>query len=374
MVFQTQPRLAFAFVGCILVAATVSCGPSSTPQRLTQLGDDKIVTGSSAYIRDSIVGDAIVAGGDVDFLGATGGDYLGAGGKQNISGTIHGSLRAAGGSVETRATVDRNATLAGGKIIVDSGAVIGQNAYITGGEVQVNGIVRGGLVVSAGSVTLNGVVGHDVMVTGGELRVGPSAQIAGALRYRVRANKVHIDSAARITGTVTALPIESEWGLRRWLWMLGVLIAGAAVVALFPSFTAGVAGLVPRRPVLAVAVGLVAAIVAPIVMIILAITFVGLPLALIASAIWLVLVFLGDVPVAVWVGRRLLGTRQASPRYGVVVAYLVGGVIFLIVGLIPVIGKLVVMCAAVVGLGAILIQAWGSRNRQRHQGERLDIS
>jgi cytoskeletal protein CcmA (bactofilin family) len=359
----------------MLVAATVSCGgPGSTPQGTTQLGDDKILTGSSAYIRDSIVGDAIVAGGDVDFLGATGGDYLGAGGRQSISGTIHGSLRAAGGSVETRATVDRNATLAGGKIIVDSGAVIGQNAYITGGEVQVNGIVRGGLVVSAGSVTLNGVVGHDVMVTGGELRVGPSAQIAGALRYRVRANKVHIDSAARITGTVTALPVESEWGLRRWLWMLGVLIAGAAVVALFPGFTSGAAALVPRRPILAVLVGLVAAIVAPIVMAILGFTFVGLPLALIALAIWLVLVFLGDLPVAVWVGRRLLGARQASPRYGVVVAYLIGGVIFLIVGVIPVIGKPVLICVAVVGLGATLLQAWGSQNRKLHQGERLDIS
>jgi hypothetical protein len=265
-------------------------------------------------------------------------------------------------------------TLAGGKIIVDSGAVIGQNAYITGGDVQVNGIVRGGLVVSAGTISLNGVVGHDVQVSGEELRVGPGAQIAGALRYKVRANKVHIDSAAHITGTVTALPVESEWGLRRWLWMLGVLIAGTAVVALFPGFTAGAAEVVPRRPILAVLVGLAAAIVAPIVMSILAFTFVGLPLALIALAMWLVLVFLGDLPVAVWVGRRLLGARQASARYGVVVQYLVGGAIFLIVGLIPLIGNLVMICAAVIGLGAILVRAWGSRNRGLHRNDRVDVS
>lgn len=364
MVFQTQPRLVIAVFGSVLAAATLSCGPGSTPQKMTRLGDDQIVAGSSAYVRDSILGDLIVASGDVDFLAATGGDYLGAGGKQRVGGQIHGSLRAAGGSIEVRATVDRNATIAGGKIAVDSPAVIGHNAYITGGAVQVDGAVRGGLVVSAGSITLNGVVGRDVEISGGELRVGPHAQIAGNLRYRVPAEKVHIDSSARISGTVTALPVGSKWGLRTWLWMLGVLLAGAVAVLLFPGFMSETAGVVSRRPILAACVGLAAAILAPLIMVILAITFVGLPLALLVAALYCVLVFVGDLPVAVWMGRRLLGSRGNSTRYAAVLAYLVGGVILLVVALIPVIGSIAMLIATIIGLGAILLRGWASRNQR----------
>ena len=365
MVFQTRLRLAFAVLGSLLVATTLSCrGPGSKPQSRTRLGDDEIVSGSSAYIRDSIPGDLIVASGDVDFMAATGGDYLGVGGKQRIAGQIHGSLRAAGGSVDVWGTVDRNATIAGGKIGVDSPAVIGQNAYITGGSVQVDGTVRGGLAVSAGSITLNGVVGRDVETVGDELRIGPHAQIAGNLRYRVPAGKVHIDSAARITGTVTALPVGPKWGLRRWLWILGVLLAGAVVVMLFPGFMSETAGVVPRRPILAACVGVAVAILTPIIAAILAITFVGLPLALLVIAIYCVLLFMGDLPVAVWMGRRLLGARGSSTHYAVVLAYLVGGVILLVVGLIPVIGNIVMIIAGVIGIGAILIRGWGARNQQ----------
>lgn len=361
---QTQPRFAFSLLGSLLVAATLCCGPSSTPQRLTQLGEDRIMTGSSAYIRDSAPGDAIVAGGDVDFLAATGGDYLGAGGKQTIGGRIHGSLRAAGGSVEIRATTDRNATIAGGKVVVDSSAVIGQNAYITGGDIRVDGTVRGGLVVAAGSIALNGIVGRDVQITGDALRVGPRAQIAGSLRYRVPAGEVHIDSTAHISGTVTALPVASGWGLRRWLWMLGVLLAGAVAVALFPGFVLEAAGLVPQRPGMTALVGLAAAFLVPIILIILAITFVGLPLALSAAAIYMVLLFLGNVPVAVWAGRRVMGARAGSQLYGVVVTYLVGGAIILVVGVIPVIGGIAMAITAIIGLGAILLRGWASRDQQ----------
>jgi hypothetical protein len=364
MVFHTQPRLVFAAFGSLLVAATVSCGPSSTPQRRTRLGEDMIVTGSSPYVRDSVVGDAIVAGGEVDFLGATGGDYLGAGGRQVIGGRIHGSLRAAGGSVDVTAAADRNFTIAGGKVVVDSSAGIGQNAYITGGDVRFDGSVRGGLVASAGIMMLNGVVGRDVEIAADALTIGPHAQIAGNLRYKVPAGKVHIDSAARIMGTVTALPVDSKWGLRRWLWLLGVLLAGAVAVALFPRFMFEASEMFSRRPLPAGLVGVAVGILAPIVMIILAITFIGLPLALLSAGVYCVLLFLGNVPAAVWLGRRLLGPRESSPRYGVVVSYLIGGVILTIVGLVPLIGSLVMLIAAVIGLGAMLLRSWASRNLQ----------
>lgn len=365
MVFQTHLRLVIAVFGSAVVASTLSCiGGRADRPGVKRLGEDVLVSGSSPGVTDSVPGDAILAGGDVSFSGATGGDYLGVGGQQAITGRIHGSLRAAGGEIHLAAAVDRNATIAGGEIVLDPAAVIARNAYLFGGKIDINGTVREGILASGGAIVLNGVVGRDVEISGGELHVGPRAQIAGNLRYRVAANKVHIDSAARISGTVTALPVGSRWGVRTLLWALGVLLAGAVIVALFPRFMAGAAEILPNRPLLSALVGLGWAILVPVAVVIAAITFVGLPLALLATAVYLVVLGIATIPFALWLGRLLLGARARPGLPGALVGFLIGGLLLIIVGLVPVVGGFVTLIAACLGLGAVLLQAQALRAEQ----------
>jgi hypothetical protein len=366
MIFQAHPRLILALSSALL-ASTLACGGSDGQKsEVKRHGEDVLASGGTPSVPDSVSGDAIMAGGDVRFSGTTGGDYLGAGGKQTIGGRIHGSLRAAGGDVQVTATVDRNLTVAGGKVVLDSMAAIGRNAYLFGGDVQVNGAVREGLLASGGQVTLNGLVGRDVEINGGALRIGPRAQIAGNLRYRVPAKNVHIDPAARIAGTITALHVPKAWGPGPWhlLWMLGFLVVGAAVVALIPRFAAEAAEILPRRPGWSALVGLGWIILVPIACIIAVITIIGIPLALVATAVYLVLLYLGRTPTAIWLGRRVLGARAVTGRQGAVVNFLIGGLILVLVGIIPLIGSWLLAIATVLGLGTILLRAKASRERQ----------
>jgi hypothetical protein len=263
--------------------------------------------------------------------------------------------------------VDRNATVAGGSVSLDSAGVIEKNAYFAGGNVQITGTVRGGLAAAGGNVTINGVVGRDVQVAGAELYIGPRAQITGNLRYKVPPKKVRIDPAARISGTVTALPVDSEWGIKRWLWMLGLLLLGVVVTALFPRFTADAAEVLSRRPLMAALVGLGWIFLSLLAIALLWFTIIGIPLAIFTMVAYMVLLFLADVPVAVWLGRRLLRIREGERPRGVVVNYLVGGLVLFIVTLIPVIGQPVLMIAACFGIGMILLQAWTARRQQRQQ-------
>jgi hypothetical protein len=365
MVFHTHLRFLLAVCGAAVVASTLSCmGGGSDRPNVKRLGEDVLVSGGSASITDSLPGDAILAGGDLSFSGATGGDYLGAGGQQAITGRIHGSLRATGGEIHLAAAVDRNVTIAGGTIVLDSAAVIARNAYLFGGKVEINGTVREGILAAGGQIDLNGVVGRDVEVSGGELRVGPRARITGNLRYRVPASKVRIDSAARISGTVTALPVGSKWGLRRILWILGVLLAGAATVALFPRFMAGAADILPQRPLLSALVGLGWAVLVPIVAVFAAITFIGLPLALLAIAVYAVVLGIATIPFALWLGRLLLGARTQPGRSGALVSFLVGALLLTILALIPVVGGFVTMIAVCLGLGGLLLRARAVRAQQ----------
>lgn len=357
-------RLSLAVLGSALVASTLSCGGSNSDGGFKRNGDDALVSAGEPTVADSVPGDVIIVGGDVRFTGAAGGDYLGAGGKQTISGRIHGSIRAAGGEIHVSGAADRNATIAGGSVTLDSTAAIGRNAYLVGGEIQVKGTVLESLLASGGSIVLNGVVGRNVEVAGGALRIGPRAQIAGNLRYRVPAGKVRIDPAARITGTVTALPVRKGGGFLRWALVLGFLVAGAVVVALAPRFTAEAAEILPRLPGRSALVGLGWIILVPIVICIAAITIVGIPLALVATAVYILLLYLARATIAVWLGGRLLGAHARAGRQGVLLNFLVGGLILVIVGIIPVIGSWIMFIATILGLGTILLRAQVLRRNQ----------
>jgi hypothetical protein len=359
MVQQIRPRLVPSFLGAVLLAATLSC-IGSDRRKFTQFGEDVLVIGSMPP-NDSVTGDVILAGGDVEFHGSAGGDYVGVGGSQVVGGRIHGSIRAAGGNVNVTGVADRNATVAGGNVSLDSTGIIARNAYFTGGNVQVNGTVNGGLLASGGAVTLNGIVGRDVEISSGDLTIGPRAQIMGNLRYRVPAKNVHIDRAARITGTVTAVPARGGLTLWRVLWLLGTLVAGAVIVALFPRFMAGAAATLAERPVKSGIVGVCWGFLVPIVIVLAAVTRIGIPLALVASAVYLIVLFIGGIPFSLWLGQRILGARPPSGLLRVLVAFLIGGAILQLVELIPVVGPVLALVAGTIGAGAIVLRAWASR-------------
>ena len=361
MVFRTRSRFLLAALGTVLAASTLSC-VGSGPRTYTRLGDDVVISGGGPlYPGDSVTGDVIVVGRELELNTGVGGDYLGAGGNQTIRGRIHGSIRAAGGEVHVLGIVDRNATIAAGSITLDSTADIARNAYFVGGNIWVNGTVRGYLLASAGNVTLNGTIARDVEVRGDELHIGPHAVITGNLRYRVPAGKVHIDRAARISGTVTALPASTRWSLNRWLWTLGFLVVGAVIIFLIPRFAEEAAAIIPLRPVRSGLVGLGWFILVPLGIVIAAVTVIGIPLAIVTALLYGVVVYLSTVPFAIWLGRLVLGARKRAGRQGVLLSFLVGGIVVLAVQLIPVIGPILSLIAACFGLGAIMLRTLALR-------------
>jgi len=346
-------------LGLMLMGSILACDRPGGQNTVTRHGEDVLASGSAPQVEDSVLGDVILAGGDLHFSGAAGGDYLGAGGSQTIGGRVHGAIRAIGGEIHMTASVDRNATIAGGDIEVDRAAVIGRNAYLAGGTVRIDGTVHEGLLVSGGTVVLNGTVDGDVEVMAGELHVGPTATIAGKLRYRVPKGEAHIDPAAHISGAVTALPAPTGrpvWYIIGIIWMFGFLVAGAVVVALIPRFMADAAELLRERPGRSALVGLGWIILLPIAIVVVACTIIGLPLALLTAVVYGTLMYIGRIAPAVWLGKRILGTRARVGRVGTLANFGIGGIVLLLIRIIPVLGPLVICVATVLGLGALLLR------------------
>lgn len=347
-----------------IALAVGACGPPPADAggeagREVRLSGDLIAARGELTVDANVPGDVIVAGGSIAFSGSADGDYLGAGGQQTIAGTVGGDVRAAGGQVELGATVIRNVTLAGGQVELQPGSNVGRNAYITGGSLQAAGRVEGALTMSGGEVTIDGTVGGDVIVRAGTLRIGPGARIGGDLRYRVPEGAATIDPGATVVGETIVLPPPPDrglWpGIVRLILLGGFLLAGALGILLFPVTAARAADALAARPGPSFGYGVLWLVVGPIVLLILSISVVGLPLVFIAASVWCTALYLGAAVPALWLGRRFLADRIGTARAGLVGAFLAAGLLFALIGIVPILGPLFLFIASVWGAGALVL-------------------
>jgi len=146
--------------------------------------------------------------------------------------------------------------------------------------------------------------------------------------------------------------------------MFGFLVAGTVVVALVPRLMTDAAELLRERPGHSALVGLGWIILLPIAIVVTACTIIGLPLAFLTVAVYGALMYIGRVPLAVWLGKRVLGTRVRVGRIGAIINFVVGGLILLVIGIIPGIGPLVMCITTVFGLGALLLRLQVLREAQ----------
>lgn len=356
--------VSLVILGVVAGCGGLELGPEN--QTLLRMGGDVLSAGQEVTLSDSISGDAILAGRTVRFSGVADGSYLGAGGNQEIAGRIAGSARAAGGTVRLQADVGRNVTLAGGNVHIEDQASVAGNAYLAGAAVEVRGPVAGSVRVAGGTVDLDGLVTGDVLVEAGELRVGPRALIQGDLEYRVSEGVATIDPSAQIVGQVRSVPPEPQEGpagaiLFGLFRVLAFLVAGAAVVLLFPTAASFAAHSVRDRPLASLGAGLLFAVLAPIVIAIVALTLIGVPLAVISAVLFGVFVYLAPVVPATWIGERILSRPQGATRLSRATEFLTGGVLIAVATLLPMLGMVVRIVAVLLGFGGATLAIRGAR-------------
>lgn len=108
-------------------------------------------------------------------------------------------------------------------------------------------------------------------------------------------------------------------------------------------------------------VGLIVGFGGLIAMLLAGVTVVGLPLALLAAALYAIFVALSEIPVAVWLGSRVLHARTVLGRQGPLINFVVGALILVVVESIPLLGPITRVIAGSFGFGALVLAAWSSR-------------
>lgn len=341
-------------------------------------------TGGSVLVATSTTGNVYAAGGTVTVTTAVSGDLVAVGGAHIVDAAIKGDLLLLGGSVKVAGLVGGDARLFGGKVtltdpiegdlVVFAGALddlsgSARSTLIGGGEVNLNRGAEGPVTVYGNTVTLSGVFAGDVTVyTIGTLKLAPGTVIKGALNYQAPQEadipeSAVIEGGVRYTGA-SYLPTTEEaraialasFGVFLFVKVLGALILAGLLAGLFPSCATSVVSratrVTPRLLFLTLLLGFGITVAAPVLLTLLAITFVGIGLAFILGLMYLLLLALSFVYVAITLGALIGQYVFRHPALYLTDAVL-GMLALFVVWSIPTLGSLILLLALMYMVGVI---------------------
>jgi len=267
----------------------------------------------------------------------------------------------------------------------DEGTFFGSEGQVLVGVQQDLTLAAGetadALVILDGTATIEGdvdglvMIGSDVVVQGAGANVDGFFAIGGTLSIGDGAT---VGEGAFTNTAVTVSPAanvedDSLHDMQEELaGALGFIVAGLIIVIFFIWIGFGIALLFSALMVVAfgtsqarraafnigndvlktLVVGLLAIILPMIVIALLAVTIVGIPLAIGLSALYAFVAFLGYIVVGLWIGERILRRSQSAARpYG---AAFLGVLILMLLSWIP----LVTALAIWFGMGAVTLAGW----------------
>lgn len=233
---------------------------------------------------------------------------------------------------------------------------------------QAGGEVWGSLYLLSGAAEIDGDVRGDISLIGGELRLGPGATVGGAVN--VGGGVLERSPGARVQGGVdtgTGLQVPRAGG-PGWIQ---IALQGAVVALLayllaryWPRPLERVMDSIAHHPVVAASMGLLAGVVALVLLVLMAFTLLLIPVALLGGLILLLALSYGWAGFGALMGRWLLprlGSSRNPPR----AAFLGTLAFMLLLGLsraVPVLHDLLQLVTGLIGFGAVLLTRFG---RQR---------
>jgi uncharacterized RDD family membrane protein YckC len=295
--------------------------------------------------------------------------------------------------------VAHDATVAEGERVHELVAVLGSvtnkgeiedSAVAVLGDAQILGPVGRDVVTVLGSVYIDSRVDGDVVAVLGDVQLGPKAEIHGQI-IDILGN-LQRDPAAIVHGGIQRIGEGVSGGshaLRTWVrhcllyarplalvpglgWAWGLALASllfyAVIAALFPDGVRRCAQTLDTHPGPSILTSVLVFLLTPVVIVLLAITVVGIPvIPLLGCALFCTGIF-GRIVTLAWVGGRCVRSFNEGSAVHPALQVLAGGLVVLVLYLVPVIGLLTFMLLGVLGFGAVCYTMLGAvRNSREHR-------
>ncbi|MDI6886182.1 MAG: hypothetical protein QMD22_07575 [archaeon] len=279
------------------------------------IDDDVFAAGGTVSINAPVAG-AVIAGGDISINAPVSGDVFVAGGQIVVNSDIEGKIVAAGGNIDLSGDA-KNAVIAGGNVNIHPDTVISRDAVIAGDRVSNAGTIIGNLTVRA----------EEFQNTGS----------AGSVDFK---------KSEGLQG------LQKFMNLFSILMTVGFLIIGIIVLRLFPAQFFIIEEEVRRSPVKNTVVGFVLILASVILILVLAVTLVGFPVALLMGMLFIIALMLSSLFVSFAVGRKIIDVFKIKTKD--ILIFVLGFIILSLLFRIPYAGWFIRIVAISLGFGALV--------------------
>ncbi len=241
-----------------------------------------------------------------------------------------------GGDVEVEGTVYGNVTSMGGDIEVRDGGVVHGELVSMGGDVEIRsgGAAYGQMVTMGGEVDIE----EGAIVTGARVTMDPPDAPAA---IEAEAGSEHGGFGAWVKESVESAARHAI------LFVLGIFL-----LALAPDRLGALRRTIARAPLRTAATGLMGIVGTVVLTVILAITLIGIPAAIVLAIVAFLGAYVGLVACASVLGAALPTARLKDRP---ILQLGAGVAVLFVVSLVPGIGGLLTVIAALVGYGAVIL-------------------
>lgn len=280
-------------------------------------------------------GPLTVAAGSVTVEGPVDGALTVYSGSATVTGPVEGDLKIYTGNAQIESRVDGDLTVAAGNFRMSDSAVVNGNADISSGEAFIAGRIDG-----------------NASVVTERLRISDSGLITGNLRHDTETFK----NKGQVEGTVTEFQQRGNQfefsGLNTFFTIAGFIskfVVGAILLILVPGYVNRVSKAVREETGITFLKGLVGLIAVPVLVVISAVTLIGIPLALLLASLYAITFWIATILGPYGVAEEIVGEGSKW------ISLLLGLVLYEALGFIPVIGWVAQAFIAVTGFGAVLM-------------------
>lgn len=365
----------------IVVAVIFFIIPVAFVSAFTFKSNTDILIGQNEVIKDNFIAwgdvmelngtfekDVIVGGGNIKIKGKVLGDIIAIGGNIDISAEVEGNVRVLAKSARLNSKVGKNVNIGGSRVVIDKDASVGWSVLAGAVNLEINGDVNNDIHAFSGNVILDSNVGGNVYLVlepEGNLVLNPKASIAGNLDYNTK-KKADIKEGAGVAGKISHLPLEKiksklngiltkAYLFKQIVSIFGLLVVGSVLISVFKKPVLAMSGQMLAKPWPSLGYGILYFFLIPFILLLLAITIIGIPLSLIGAALYLIFIYVANVFVGVIIGLKVIRIFEKKKKIkSLIWPMILGIVIFVFIAGIPYVGLVLKFLGVCWALGAII--------------------
>jgi len=263
--------------------------------------------------------------------------------------------------------LEGNLVVFGGVATLEEGSLVNGDVALVGGSVQVDGTVSGDIFILGGLADLSGtaLIEGDVNAIGGHVEYENRDSVLGDIN-----TGIPVSPSVTLPDPIFVPQVDTGIGwIGETLWFFFQVflwtVLAVLVVLFLPKHTERSARVAISQPIISVGLGLMTVVVVPILLLMFAITIIGIPVSLMGFFLLAVAWAFGLISVGTEVGRRLaIGFNQewAPAVMAGIGTMLLVLVVNSIAKVVPCIGWIAPAFVGMLGLGAALLTRFGTQD------------